>query len=164
MDTTAAVGSNAGPQTSETPDATPASSVSSGRRVEVVPDLRPSKRHVNRDFRPLDSGPLANGLCPLCRQGFSWTGYSRAHVVPKGHGGDDVPENAAYICGDGTRGCHGVLTHRGRGTHGLTYEQVAPAFVRYCRETVPQLGEYADGKKYDGWLEVYYLGALQAAA
>lgn len=162
MDTTAAVGSNAGPQTSETPDATPASSVSSSRRVEVVPDLRPSKRHVNRDFRPLDSGPLANGLCPLCRGRLVY--YSRAHVVPKGHGGDDVPENAAWLCGDGTRGCHGVLTHRGRGTHGLTYEEVAEAFVRYCRETAPLLGVYADRKKYDGWLEDYYLGSLAATA
>lgn len=157
MNATTAVRSP-GPQ-SMTPANTPVASVSGGRRVEVVSLPRPSKRIVNRDFKPLDSSPLGNGLCPLCHQGFTWSGYSRAHVVPKGTGGDDVPENAAWICGDGTRGCHGVLTHRNRGSHGLEYAEVAKAFVRYCRQDVPELGEYADGKKHHGWLEDYYLGS-----
>lgn len=134
--------------------------------AEFVSDTKPARRIVKRDFQPLDPSPLNEGRCPVCLGPF--VHYSRAHVVPKGHGGDDVPENAAWICGDGVMGCHGCLTHRNRVIgHPILPDEVARRFVVYCRETVPMLGVYADGKKFDGWLESYYLGsdalALEAA-
>lgn len=124
-------------------------------------DPKPAKRIVNRDVQPLDRTPLETGVCPVC--GGPMLVFSRAHIVPKGQRGDDVPENVAWICGDGTRGCHGVLTHRGRGDHGLDYGQVSVEFVRYVRDVVPMLGAFADSKVYVGWVEDYYLGtALEA--
>lgn len=120
--------------------------------------LRPRRRIVDPSFRPLDEGPLRRGRCPLC--GGRLRVFSRAHVVPRSLGGDDVPENAAWLCGDGVRGCHGCLTHRNRvAGHPLLPKEVARRLVRYCRVTVPLLGAYADRRKYPGWLEDYYLGA-----
>jgi len=124
-------------------------------------DSKPTARIVNRGFKPLDDNPLLEDTCPIC--GGPLTRYgtpSRAHVVPKGVGGDDVPENAAWTCGDGVMGCHGCLTHRNRVIgHPIDAQEVAENFVFYCREIVPALGAYADRKKFGGWLETYYLGA-----
>lgn len=126
------------------------------------------RRIVNAKALPLDPKPAAeivgvraSGCCPLCG---ALGGLNRAHVVGKGVGGDDVPENLAWICGDGVMGCHGCLTHHNRVIgHRLSPDQVARAFVFYCRRTVPALGKYADDAKYAGWLEDYYLGnALEA--
>jgi hypothetical protein len=135
----------------------------------MPPDPKPRMRIVNKNCLPVDASPAtriegvrAVGRCPICNQG---AGLNRAHVVPKGQRGDDVPENMAWICGDGVMGCHGCLTHGNRVIgHPLTPEQVAERFVVYCRETVPELGRYADEQKYAGWLEDYYLGDQEAAA
>jgi hypothetical protein len=40
---------------------------------------------------------------------------STHHVYPKGQGGDDTPANFVSTCGDGTKGCHGMLTREDRG-------------------------------------------------
>lgn len=119
---------------------------------------KPPRRIVDPQARPLDEAPLRGGRCPLC--GGRLRVFSRAHVVPRSLRGDDLPENLAWLCGDGARGCHGCLTHRNRvAGHPLSPEEVARRFVRYCRERVPLLGAYADRRKYPGWLEDYYLGA-----
>lgn len=129
--------------------------------ADVSPIPRPSRRIVDRDVQPADWLPLELGVCPVC--GGSMAVCSRAHVVPKGLRGDDVPENVVWICGDGTRGCHGVLTHHGRGTHGLDHATVSKAFVAYVETLQPTI-EYVTRTKYDGWLRAYYLGreALEA--
>jgi hypothetical protein len=125
---------------------------------EVTPfPKRP--RVVNRSVQPRDPSPLMRGECPCCRR--PTRDLSRAHVVPKGLYGDDVPENVVWICGDGTRGCHGVLTHRNLGDHGLTHEHVASAFVAYVR-TLEETVAYIADVKYDGWLDAYY--AVKEAA
>ena len=123
-------------------------------------DTKPPARIVNRGFKPLDDNPLLEHTCPVCGGPLAQYGPpGRAHVVPKGVGGDDVPENAAWVCGDGVMGCHGCLTHRNTVIgHSLSADDVAEGFVFYCREIVPALGAYSDRRKYDGWLEDYYLG------
>lgn len=130
----------------------------------MTADPKPPRRIVDKKAQPFDRSPIDAGVCPLCFG--PMVQFSRAHVVPKGRGGggDDVPENLAFICGDGVMGCHGCLTHRNRVIgHRLAPDEVSTAFVLYCRVTVPLLGAYADAKRYPGWLEDYYLGgALEA--
>lgn len=122
-------------------------------------------RIVNARFLPLDAAPVSRlegvravGRCPLCGQ--EGVKLSRAHVVPKGLYGDDVPENAAWICGDGVMGCHGLLTHANRVIgHPIDVYVARVRFIAYCRYAVPELGQYADAQKGPGWLEDYYGGA-----
>lgn len=128
-----------------------------------MPRPKPAKRIVDKTARPLDCEPLFDPpRCPLCKR-LAGFGLSRHHVVPKGQGGDDLDVNLIWVCGDGTRGCHGVLTHRGRGDHGLTFEQVAAALLEYVN-TLPPIREYADRAKYVGFLENYYHGGRREAA
>ena len=110
-------------------------------------DPKPAERIVDGTAEPLDSEPIEGNYCPLCRKTvFRW---ERAHIVGKGVGGDDVPENLVWLCADCHWDLHCVeqdsLTHR--------------RLVIYCREKFPELGAYADRKKYFGYIERRYLGA-----
>lgn len=40
------------------------------------------------------------------------------HLVPRSLGGDDVADNIVPLCGDGTRGCHGLIEARDRSALG----------------------------------------------
>jgi hypothetical protein len=83
---------------------------------------------------------------------------TRHHVVPRGQGGDDVPENLVWATGDGTSGVHGVLETRCRdGETGITYPQAALALVEFV-EARPEILDYTVRRKYDGWLRDRYLG------
>lgn len=120
----------------------------------MAPDPKPKPRVVDRDAQPVDARPLAFGRCPICKR--TTRDLSRHHVVPKGQAGDDLPENLVWACGDGTRGCHGVLTHHNRGDHGLTFEDVAARLLAYLLSEVPAVVSYTRTKKWDGWLFDYY--------
>jgi hypothetical protein len=127
--------------------------------VAGQPDWKAAPRIEDKDAQPHDGVPLLTGVCPLCERWVGRAGLSRHHVVPKGRGGaggDDLPENLVWVCGDGTRGCHGVLTHRGRGDHGLPYEQVALRLLRYLAR-FPAYVSYASRKRHHGWAVDYYL-------
>lgn len=131
----------------------------------MTADPKPPRRIVDAQAKPLDGVPRATGTCPLCGRGGLQLGLTRHHVVPKGQGGDDVPENLIWACGDGTRGCHGVLTHRNRGDHGFGYEYVSNALIVYLERSWGQrYRSYVAAKKHDGWLRAYYLGAESVAA
>jgi 5-methylcytosine-specific restriction endonuclease McrA len=116
-----------------------------GLPTSLTPDPKPEKRIVDGTAEPLDTRPIDGNYCPLCRE-FTTT-WQRAHVVGRGAGGDDVPENLAWLCG----ACHHDLHNNLRGTMTLV------RFVRYCRYFVPELARYADGKKWPGWVEDRYL-------
>jgi hypothetical protein len=68
--------------------------------------------------------------CRLCRRTF-WRGLglTRHHLIPKGQGGDDVEANIVPLCGDGTRGCHGLVERsrnaRAQLRHRLHADEVA---------------------------------------
>lgn len=137
----------------------------------MAADPKPAARIVDPKAQPLDGTPLVTGICPLCDRGLRARvqfrlPLSRHHVVPKGQGGDDVPENLVWSCGDGTSGCHGVLTHRNRdGESGLTFKQVGEALVDYVLCDVPEVNSYAARKKHATWLIEYYAPhALEEAA
>lgn len=126
------------------------------------PDFKPAARIVDPKAQPLDGTPVIARWCPCCNR--RNVPLTRHHVVPKGQRGDDVPENLVWVCGDGTRGCHGVLTHRNRdGETGLTFAEVAAELVVYVR-ALDLVLKYVEGKTYAGWLADYYGDAEQAAA
>lgn len=126
-------------------------------------DFKAPARIVNPKAQPIDATPKISGVCPCCQRHVGRSGLTRHHVVPKGQGGDDVPQNLVWVCGDGTRGCHGVLTHRNRdGETGLTFNDVAASLIGYaCR--VRALHDYADAKKWDGFIVDYYMPLTEAA-
>lgn len=122
----------------------------------MAPDFKPLARVVDPAVQPFDMSPILWGRCPLCQR--LRARLTRHHVVPKGQGGDDVPENLVWCCGDGTTGCHGVLTHRNRdGATGFTYPQVAGWLLSYLA-CLPAVCAYVAGAKWDGWLDHYYRG------
>lgn len=127
----------------------------------MSPDPKPAARIVDKDAQPLDATPLRLG-CPLCHR--QHVTLSRHHVVPKGQGGDDLPENLVWVCGHGTAGCHGVLTHRNRdGFTGLMFEQVAARLLYYLdHPNLAPVLAYASAKKWPGFLADYY-GVQEAA-
>lgn len=70
-------------------------------------------------------------ICVLC--GHSGTLH---HVYPKGQGGDDVYENLVGLCGDGTRGCHGLVENGDTGTRVLLGDYLVnerPDTINYVR-------------------------------
>jgi hypothetical protein len=61
------------------------------------------------------------------------------HLVPRSLGGDDLADNLVPLCGDGTRGCHGLVEARDFETlvrlrRALTVEEVAYIVERKDRE------------------------------
>jgi len=126
-------------------DGSPAPS-ESGVSVEGHPWPRPDKRIVDGTAEPLDSSPIDENFCPICEK-FTLT-WERCHVVGRGVGGDDVQDNLFWACSI----CHMWLHSKQQDT------DLHRDFVRYCRETVPELGAYADRKKYPGYIERRYLG------
>jgi 5-methylcytosine-specific restriction endonuclease McrA len=70
---------------------------------EVTPDPKPVSRH--RDQKAGKSKMKAERKCRACRR---WVYVPhRHHIVSKGQGGDDVPENLIPICAQ----CHDDLHH-----------------------------------------------------
>jgi hypothetical protein len=64
-----------------------------------------------------------------------------------------VPQNLVWVCGDGVRGCDGVLTHRNRRDHRLDFPTVAAALLA---SVLTEVTECAASVKFDGWAETYY--------
>lgn len=126
-------------------------------------DPKPNKRVVNRNA---GREKLKREIvCRVCAAlGEPRRATNRAHIVPKGVGGGDVDDNIVPLCGSGTDGCHGVLTHRNRdGATGRDYITVASAFLQSLTDDERA---YAEDCKWSGWLGDYYLpnGALSSAS
>jgi hypothetical protein len=91
-------------------------------------------RQVEPHPKPLRRVKASSAQWSEIREGFAHAtcvhcgleAQSLHHIVPKSQGGDDVPENLAPLCGDGTRGCHGKLE-----SHGPGWERVAAAIRQY---------------------------------
>lgn len=71
------------------------------------PDPKPAKRIVDPEagFAKL----FHEGRCRICGSTFPLT---RHHLVNRSQGGDDVDNNLVPLCGNGTMGCHGLVTER----------------------------------------------------
>lgn len=105
------------------------------------------KRIIDGTAEPCDRSPIEQNYCPLCDcSTFEW---QRCHLVGRGQGGDDVPENLFWACPD----CHDKLPPQGRQNSDQCIRLVV-----YARHNISELGQYADGKKWPGWLEERYLG------
>ena len=79
--------------------------------------------------------------------------HSRAHIVPRGQRGDDVPENMLPLCGSGNTGCHGVFDGQSaRASYpSLNVGMEREDFVRTIWLRIEEI-EYVLGKKGEDWL------------
>lgn len=93
--------------------------------------------------------------CFLCE---TLHGPFSLHHIHK-HPRDDVSENLVYLCGDGTRGCHGLIEHADR--------QARTRLVRLLRLHRPDTFRYLSQKlgsavAADEWLRRYAVGKERA--
>ena len=77
----------------------------------ATPDFKPPKRIVatRSEWEIIRLFKLEGKRCRVCVVGFAATLH---HLVPKSLGGDDLAPNLIPVCGDGTRGCHGLVEAR----------------------------------------------------
>lgn len=116
------------------------------------PHPKPPKRVVDRDA--VREKLLSDRSCRLCGKRGKITvigdrtyvaGLSGHHIVPRGQGGDDVPENIVPLCGDGVRGCHGEVETNKR--------WIRVTLRSHLREDEIK---YVIGKKGWAWMERRY--------
>jgi 5-methylcytosine-specific restriction endonuclease McrA len=62
------------------------------------------------------------------------------HLVPRSMGGDDVADNLVGLCGNGSSGCHGLVTENDPGTLAALAASLRESEVAYV---VSKLGESA---------------------
>jgi hypothetical protein len=78
-----------------------------GYRNVIGADPKPAKRIVAtpQEWAEIRREKLTGWPCRLCDK----PAETLHHLVSKSLRGDDVPANVVPVCGDGTRGCHGLL-------------------------------------------------------
>ena len=81
--------------------------------------------------------------CRLCGRGPYLC--SLHHIVPRSLGGDDVADNLVCLCGDGTRGCHGLAEAREGETLAALADALTPPERAYARS---KLGPFALERLY----------------
>lgn len=112
-------------------------------------DPKPSRRIVD-DLAGVHKVRF-EGRCRACGRvpsGHPLDALNRAHLVPRGQGGDDVDANIVPLCGSGSSGCHGLLHSHARGW------LVVAAALR--RRLLPEEAAYVEAKKGRGWLDRAY--------
>jgi hypothetical protein len=80
--------------------------------------------------------------------GYEYLALSRHHLVPRSLRGDDLDQNLVPLCGDGTSGCHGILT-----THPSGWEWTAMRLRLHLNDD--EL-EYVRAKAGAEFLDRYY--------
>jgi hypothetical protein len=108
------------------------------RQVEPRPKPQRRLKATSAQWDEIREG-FAPATCVHC----GLAAQSLHHIVPKSQGGDDVPENLAPVCGDGTRGCHGLIE-----SHASGWERVAASIRPYVLLNRPRCA-YVIGKI--GW-------------
>jgi len=121
----------------------------------TVSDPRPEARVVDRHvgLRKL----WIEGRCRACGV-VGRDRLNRAHLVPKGQRGDDVPQNIVPLCGSGTTGCHGALTdhHRASAPSRLEGQEWTVVAAALRAKLLPEEVDYIKGKKGLLWLNRVY--------
>jgi hypothetical protein len=106
----------------------------------VTPDPKPTARIIDPDAGR--AKVWGERRCRVCCQPYDLT---RHHLVPVSLGGDDVDDNIVPLCGDGTRGCHGLVEDfRADYRHALRLTMAAEEVA------------YVVAKKGEAWLDRYY--------
>lgn len=104
------------------------------REAKVGPMLDPKPRKRIRlsgsAYRQLHTQVVHGKNCLICDQ---WA-RSMHHLVPRSHGGDDVPENLVPLCGDGTKGCHADVEERRGDARGKIRARLLGCQVAYVTE------------------------------
>lgn len=97
--------------------------IASWNSETCTPDSRPAKRHkASKAEWEAIVAHFEFATCVSCGMRHE----SLHHILPRSQGGDDVIANLAPMCGDGTRGCHGLLE-----SHAPGWERVAAAVRQY---------------------------------
>jgi hypothetical protein len=123
-----------------------------GYHLRNRPDPKPEKRARadQEEWVKIRKRKLEGWPCRVCDDKLA---ESLHHIVPKGgaNRGDDVPENLVPVCGDGTRGCHGLIEARDPWARSLLGQRLTNAER-----------DYVIGKRGAAWLERNY-GVRSAA-
>jgi hypothetical protein len=126
-------------------------SLMAGRPMwEAHLDPKPSRRIVadQNDWLRLRAEKLG-GLCRICEQRAA---ESLHHLCPKSLRGDDLAQNLVGLCGDGVRGCHGLVEARDPWACSLLGQKLTAAELEYLLE-----------KKGSSFVQRYY-GVKERAA
>ncbi len=67
------------------------------RRTQLA-TRRPWRPRAPRTMAASPDGPRACRLAALAQPGPCWGALHRHHVLPRGRGGADVPDNLAWLC------------------------------------------------------------------
>lgn len=76
--------------------------------TDVRPDWKPEKRQKATPKQWAILRFNLNRHCLICGD----PSRSAHHLIKRSQGGDDRAENLVGLCGDGTRGCHGLVEGR----------------------------------------------------
>lgn len=105
------------------------------------PDPKPEARRVATRSEWEAIVAEKDGPCRSCggkRESFH-------HLVNRSQRGDDVPANLIPLCGDGVKGCHGILTQK------LAGWEIVAAAIRHS--LTPLEERYVVAKKGKWWLD-----------
>jgi 5-methylcytosine-specific restriction endonuclease McrA len=126
-------------------------------RVFATPDPKPAKRHVatRREWAEIREW-FEGSPCWVCSKPYE----SLHHILPRDGGGpypggDDVIVNLAPLCGDGTRGCHGLVEAGDRGVRARLRSMLTDANLMYLERRL--------GAAWEAWLDGHYPLAREAA-
>lgn len=110
-------------------------------------DSDAGREKVNREGRCRVCG-VAGRLAPA---GF----LTRAHLVAKGRGGDDIDANLVPLCGSGTTGCHGAFDNAANyATWPAAFARTADEVMRILwRRLTPEEHSYVIEKEGQAWAE-----------
>lgn len=94
-----------------------------------MPDWKHPKRVRLRGsaYRQLHTQIVHGKRCVICGE---WA-RTMHHLLPRSHGGEDVPENLIPVCGDGTRGCHSDIEERREGAREKVRATLLPCHIDY---------------------------------
>jgi hypothetical protein len=90
---------------------------------QVTPDTKPARRIRASQAEWSDIHQhFQYACCVNCGLAYQ----SLHHILPRSQGGDDLVINLVPLCGDGTRGCHGLLE-----SHAPGWERVAASVRQF---------------------------------
>lgn len=97
--------------------------------VQVQPDFKPEPRYraSKEEWKRIREVKLDGKRCRICPQ----PAESLHHLVGRDLGGDDAIRNLVELCGDGTRGCHGMVQVLDRVTCAQLRARLGPSEVAY---------------------------------
>lgn len=125
----------------------------------MTPDPKPGVRRSIVEPRWSRIWTSTHTECVAC----GIRGTNAAHVLARGDGGDDVPENFVTLCGSGSHGCHGAYHGSPYVAHpGSTPDYLAPPQRRDRAWVAERIGAHIVADRHE--IIEYVLWKLGAVA